>query len=104
MSNKKILALHFSLFCCKSIRKRKQGNKKEEGKVKGSQAIFYSMTVNKNIVHRSKVHSCTAVVWEKPCILKGGSSVLSILLSPLSVLWLFQGSVFAKWLMRVQYQ
>lgn len=82
LSNKKILALHFPLFCCKSIRKRKQGNKKKEGKVKGSKAIFYSMTVNKNIVHRSKVHLCTVVVWKKRIVLKAGSSILSALLPP----------------------
>lgn len=50
----------------KSIRKRKQGNKKKRVKQRGSQTIFYSMPfLNKNIVHRSKVYLCTAVVWGK---------------------------------------
>lgn len=64
----------------KSIRKRKQGNKKKRVKQRGSQTIFYSMTLlNKNIVHRSKVHLCTAVVWKRRHIyLKTGRYVLSV--------------------------
>jgi hypothetical protein len=51
--------------------------KKKRVKQKGSQTIFYSMPfLNKNIVHRSKVHLCTAAVWKKDTFLKSGRYVL----------------------------
>lgn len=82
LSNKKILALHSALFCWENPSEREsRETKKKEGKSKGgSQTIFYSMTfLNKNIVHRSKVYLCTAVVCKKRHIfLKTGKYVLSI--------------------------
>lgn len=81
MSNKKILALHFALFCCENPSEREsRETKKKRVKQRGSQTIFYSMTfLNKNIVHRSKVYLCTAVVWEKKRhLLKTGRYILSI--------------------------
>lgn len=68
LSNKKILALHSALFGCEnpSERESRETKKKKRVKQRGSQTIFYSMTfLNKNIVHRSKVYLCTAVVLEK---------------------------------------
>lgn len=72
----------FFPFLLEIHQKEKAGKQKKEGKVKGSQAIFYSMAVNKNIVHRSKVHLCTVVVWKRHIFLKAGSSVLSTFLFP----------------------
>lgn len=64
LSNKKILALHFALFCCENPSEREsRETKKKRVKQKGSQTIFYSMTfLNKNIVHRSKVYLYTAII------------------------------------------
>lgn len=82
LSNKKILALHFALFCCENPSERESRETKQKKRVKqrGSQTIFYSMTfLNKNIVHRSKVYLCTAVVWkERHIFLKTGKYVPSI--------------------------
>ena len=67
LSNKKILALHSALFGCENPSEREsRETKKKRVKQRGSQTIFYSMTfLNKNIVHRSKVYLCTAVVLGK---------------------------------------
>lgn len=81
LSNKKILALHSALFGCENPSEREsRETKKKRVKQRGSQTIFYSMTfLNKNIVHRSKVYLCTAVVLEKKdTFLKTGKYVLSI--------------------------
>lgn len=88
----------------KSIRKRKQGNKKKKRvKQRGSQTIFYSMTfLNKNIVHRSKVHLCTAVVWGKKDIFWRLDSMSCQLLLDYPLCTVVISRVcFAKWLMQV---
>lgn len=80
-ATRKYLPFIFPFFAVNPSERESRETKKKEGKVKGSQAIFYSMTVNKNIVHRSKVHLCTAVVWgEKHTYLNWGRYVRSTLL------------------------
>lgn len=57
LSNEKILALHFALFCCENPSEREsRETKKKRVKQRGSQTIFYSMTLNKNIVYRSTIY------------------------------------------------
>lgn len=103
LSNKKILALHFSLFCCQNPSEREsRETKKKRVKQRGSQTIFYSMTfLNKNIVHRSKVHLCTAVVWKTR--ISEGWEGCPVLDHPVCAGVTARGC-FAEWLMQVQYE
>lgn len=80
-ATRKYLPFILPFFAVKIHQKEKAGKqKKKRVKQRGSQTIFYSMTfLNKNIVHRSKVYLCTAVVWEKKRhLLKTGRYILSI--------------------------
>lgn len=80
-ATRKYLPFILPFLAVKIHQKEKAGKqKKKRVKQRGSQTIFYSMTfLNKNIVHRSKVYLCTAVVLEKRHIfLKTGKYVLSI--------------------------
>lgn len=66
-ATRKYLPFILPFFAVKIHQKEKAGKqKKKRVKQRGSQTIFYSMiSLNKNIVYRSKVHLCTAVVWKR---------------------------------------
>lgn len=98
-ATRRYLPFLLPFFAVKIHRKEKAGKQtnkqKKRVKQKGSQAIFYSMTfLNKNIVQRSKVHFCTAVVWRSDTSFgRPESKACPSRLITLSVLGLIIGSV-----------